>query len=110
MKKRHNPTVYIIIPLFNRLHFTKECLSSIKAQAYKNIVTIVVDSGSTDGTYEYIKENYPNIKIIFGGSHPSLDTSILKESFIDFLAIGEGEITLTELLNNRPLKEINGLA
>ena len=57
-----------------------------------------------------IKENYPNIKIIFGGSHPSLDTSILKESFIDFLAIGEGEITLTELLNNRPLKEINGLA
>jgi len=66
MKKRHNPTVYIIIPVFNRLPFTKECLDSIKTQTYKNIVTIVVDSDSTDGTYEYIKENYPKVKTIKG--------------------------------------------
>ena len=69
MKKRQNSTAYIIIPVFNRLNFTKKCLSSIKAQTYKNIVTIVVDSDSTDGTYKYIKENYPEVKIIKGKSN-----------------------------------------
>ena len=66
MKKSQKPTVYIVIPVFNRLDFTKECLNSIKAQTYKNIVTIVVDGGSTDGTYKHIKENYPEVKIIKG--------------------------------------------
>ncbi len=54
-------TIYIVIPVFNRLKFTRECLDSLRKQSYRNFKTIVVDDGSTDGTYEYIQENYPEV-------------------------------------------------
>lgn len=49
------PFVSIIIPTFNRLHWIGECLDSVKAQTYKNIETLVIDDGSTDGTVAWLK-------------------------------------------------------
>ena len=50
---------------------------------------------------EYIKNKVPNSVIVFGGPHPSLvDIHILQEfSFIDFVARGEGERVLVDLLS-----------
>jgi len=60
--------IFAIIPVHNRLKFTKKCLESFKNQAYKNFEIIVVDSGSTDNTVSFIKKNYPTYKVIRGNS------------------------------------------
>ena len=61
--------VAVLITCHNRLKKTKKCLESIYLQ--KNIEKInikifLVDDGSNDGTSEYVKENFPKIKLIQG--------------------------------------------
>ena len=51
-----NPIVSIIIPVFNNLALTQNCLASIiKNTKEINYEIIVVDNGSTDGTKEYLQ-------------------------------------------------------
>lgn len=55
-----------------------------------------------------------NIKIIFGGPYPTMaKKNILKNSLIDIAVIGEGELTIVELLNsieqNQPFNLIKGV-
>jgi len=60
---------------------------------------------------EICKKFYPKSKVTFGGVHATFMTGeVLGKSFVDFVVVGEGEITYDELLSGRPLKEINGLA
>lgn len=61
-----NPKIFIVLPVFNRLAFTKKCLASIYSQTYRNCQLILIDDGSTDGTSDFIKKNYPKTKIIKG--------------------------------------------
>lgn len=63
---------------------------------------------------ETVKKINPKIYTIFGGTHPSiLPRQCIKENFIDFVVVGEGEKTLFELIstlkNGKRLDEINGL-
>jgi glycosyltransferase involved in cell wall biosynthesis len=62
-----NPAlVSVIIPLFNRLSLIEETLQSVSDQTYGNWEVIVVDDGSTDGSYELVKElaeSEPRIKL-----------------------------------------------
>jgi radical SAM superfamily enzyme YgiQ (UPF0313 family) len=52
------------------------------------------------------KEGY---KIVWGNAHPSLlPEQVLKEDFVDFVVIGEGEITIVELVHK--LDDENELA
>lgn len=52
--------VSVIIPLFNRKHLIGYTLDSLKPEHHEGvqIQVIVVDDGSTDGAYEFVKENY----------------------------------------------------
>lgn len=56
--------VSIIIVNTNSLHNLKGVLPSLKKIKYKNTETIVVDHASTDGSIEYIKKNYPKVKLL----------------------------------------------
>ena len=58
--------IYVVIPVHNRLSFTKKCLASLAKQSYEDFEVIVVDDGSTDGTKEYIKKRYPQWQVIRG--------------------------------------------
>ncbi len=60
--------IYIVIPVFNRKQFTKECLESLHAQTFKDFVVIVVDDGSTDGTEEMLKTEFPEVIILKGNN------------------------------------------
>lgn len=58
------PEISIIIPTFNSIGFIKPCLGRIFDQERHDFETIVVDNGSTDGTADFIKENYPQVVLI----------------------------------------------
>jgi glycosyltransferase involved in cell wall biosynthesis len=57
--------VSVIIPNYNSSKFIQETLNSVLKQTYKNIELIIVDDGSTDGSYEYISSlDEPNLKLV----------------------------------------------
>ncbi|WP_020528955.1 glycosyltransferase family 2 protein [Flexithrix dorotheae] len=58
--------IYIIIPVFNRKHFTKDCLLSLREQTNKNFKIVVVDDGSTDGTSDMLRADFSEVDILFG--------------------------------------------
>ncbi len=60
------PLIYIIIPIHNGLNHTKTCLADIETLQYKNVRTIVVDDGSSDGSASFIKSHYPDIILLKG--------------------------------------------
>lgn len=62
-----------------------------------------------------IKDQFPEITIIIGGSHPTvLPHEPASNPNIDITVIGEGEVTLSEIIkyktNQIPLKQIQGIA
>lgn len=58
--------IFIIIPVFNRRELTRHCLKSLDRQNYKEFKVVVVDDGSTDGTSEMIKEQFPMVQLVKG--------------------------------------------
>ena len=56
--------VTVIIPNYNGKHFMQPCLESLNKQTCPDFKVLVVDNHSTDGSIEYMKENYPEIEVI----------------------------------------------
>lgn len=56
--------VSIIIVNWNGKQYLEKCLNSLYAQTYKNFEVIFVDNGSSDDSIDFIKKNYPKVKII----------------------------------------------
>lgn len=48
--------ISVIVTIYNGEEYVIDCLKSICNQTYKNLEIIVVDDGSTDNTYDIIKE------------------------------------------------------
>jgi len=76
------------------------CLFSAQLRAMLDICKIV-------------KEVSPKVPVAVGGPHPSaLPEQSLKNSFIDYVVIGEGEYTFRDLLrklrNSEPVSDIDG--
>lgn len=56
--------VSVVIPNWNGLEFLKICLPSLKKQSFKDFEVLIIDNGSSDGSCEYIKKNFPDYKLI----------------------------------------------
>lgn len=54
----------LVIINYNNKAYLKRCIDSILAQSYKNIEIIFIDNQSKDGSYEYMKEEYPALDIL----------------------------------------------
>lgn len=59
-----DPVIYVVIPVHNRLDATRECLDSLQCQAHRHFQVVFVDDGSTDVTFDYIKEKYPEVILL----------------------------------------------
>ena len=53
--------LFIVIPVFNRWAFTQACLLSLRQQTQPSFRIIVVDDGSTDGTGERLRHEFPEV-------------------------------------------------
>lgn len=58
------PHVTCIIPSWQRRESLLRCLSTIRLQTYKNLMVIVVDNGSTDGTSEAVANLFPEVLVL----------------------------------------------
>jgi GT2 family glycosyltransferase len=58
------PVVSVIIVNYNGLSHLKECLDSLREQTFRDCEVIFVDNASSDGSVGFVKENYPEVKII----------------------------------------------
>jgi GT2 family glycosyltransferase len=59
-------TLWICIPVFNRLSLTLRCLDSLRAQTYRDYRVIVCDDGSSDGTAEQLRLKHPEVTVLQG--------------------------------------------
>lgn len=91
--KNFYPAVSIILPSFNREKLLKRAVNSVLNQTFKNWELIIVDDGSSDGTFSLVNEfqkDFENIRYL---KHPnkklplSLNTGIQAAcgEFITFL-------------------------
>lgn len=56
------------------------------------------------------KKYFPGARVIFGGPHVNFDyTEIMFNQWIDYAVIGEGELTLYEIVSGKNPSEIDGL-
>ncbi len=57
--------ISVIIPTLNRKETLKRAIRSVVMQSYTPYEIVVIDDGSEDGTKEWLKDNYPNVKYIY---------------------------------------------
>jgi GT2 family glycosyltransferase len=56
--------VTIIIVNWNGRALLSECLESLRKQKFRDFETLLVDNGSSDGSVDWVKHHYPEIRII----------------------------------------------
>jgi len=61
--------VSINIVIYNGLKYIKPCFDSIFNQSFKDFEVIVIDNNSSDGSVNFIKENYPDAKLILNNEN-----------------------------------------
>ena len=60
----YNVRVSIIIPHWNGIDILSECLISLFKSKHDSYEVIVVDNASTDGSQSWLKNKYPQVKLI----------------------------------------------
>lgn len=59
-----SPKVTILIPNYNGKKWLKRLLPTIEKSTYPNKEILVVNNGSTDDSAQFLKKNYPNVKVL----------------------------------------------
>ncbi|RKR83928.1 hypothetical protein BDD43_4143 [Mucilaginibacter gracilis] len=58
------PKVAVVILNWNGKHYLRDFLPSVLASTYPNLEIIVGDNASSDGSVEFLKEEYPTVTIL----------------------------------------------
>lgn len=58
------PLVYVLVLNWNGCHHLEACLPSLVETQYGNWCPVVVDNGSTDGSQTWVRENYPQVRLM----------------------------------------------
>lgn len=117
-----NNTIALIIPVFNRLDYTKECFHILDEQKgteffQKNVIHIILaDDGSSDGTESWVKKHYPEVIILRGDGNlwwsGTMNLGVkhaLDELQCDFILLWENDIIPVDDYFNNLQSVIEGL-
>lgn len=91
LEPNHNPTVAVIVPLYNKGEYIARTLNSILNQTYQNFEIIVVNDGSTDNSPDIVSSyDDPRIKLIHQanagpGAARNRGMSETQANFVSFL-------------------------
>lgn len=58
------PEMSVIVVNWNGKHFLEVCLGALRRQRYRDFETILVDNGSTDGSVEYVRAEFPEVNVV----------------------------------------------
>jgi GT2 family glycosyltransferase len=58
------PRLTVVIPNWNGERFLSTCLSSLRRQTYRDFETVIVDNGSSDGSVEFVRRDFPELRVI----------------------------------------------
>jgi GT2 family glycosyltransferase len=58
------PRVSVVIPTWNGRELLEICLPSLERQTFRDFETIAVDGGSTDGSVEWLRAEYPDVRVV----------------------------------------------
>jgi len=58
------PHVTVVVLNWNGLEHLKVCLPSLGAQTYSNFTAVVVDNGSTDGSQDFVRLAFPDLRLV----------------------------------------------
>lgn len=56
--------VSVVIPNYNGKRFLEDCLGSLAGQSFTNFEVILVDNGSSDGSCDFVRERYPEVRLL----------------------------------------------
>jgi GT2 family glycosyltransferase len=56
--------ISVIVVNFNGERYLGDCLESLSVQTFRDFEVIVVDNGSTDGSLDFIRKDFPWVKLI----------------------------------------------
>ena len=59
-----NIEISVVIPNLNGMKYLNACLSSLQNQTFRNYETIVVDNSSHDGSADFIRKEFQQVKLI----------------------------------------------
>jgi len=99
-----NSCVYVVIPVFNRWHFTKQCIEDLRRQTYQPLTIIVSDGGSTDGTRDKLAQIFPDVDLVHDGRERwwagscalAIDRVLAKAAPDDFVLLLNNDTRLPE--------------
>jgi GT2 family glycosyltransferase len=60
----NNPKIGIVLVNYNGKKYQADCINTISHSTYKNYMIIVVDSGSSDGSVEELRNSFNEIRIL----------------------------------------------
>ena len=60
----NSPRVIVLILSFNGKLLLDDSIATYLANDYPKFSVVVIDNGSTDGSREYIEQNYPKVKVL----------------------------------------------
>ena len=85
-------------------------LSATTQVKYVGYTAATATINSAIDSSRIFKKYFPGTGVIFGGPHVNFDyTEIMSHYWIDYSVIGEGELTLNEIVSGKAPSEIDGL-
>jgi len=63
------PEISVIILNWNGKHFLETCLTALRRQTFRDFEAILVDNGSEDGSAEYVRTQFPEVRLLALGEN-----------------------------------------
>lgn len=65
----HSPAVSVVVVNWNRRELLEGCLASLRRQTLQDFELIFVDNGSTDGSAEFVRREWPSATLILNSDN-----------------------------------------